>query len=238
MPICFVLLMIGGGNMPKTQSAVGIVTSSNSSQIISTSSIDSSMQKVSQEAEKLAKIEADKKVEEERKKDDEAKISAEKKAEEEKKKADESSKSDFTILEDLAKVNKAELWILKNDDSFSNANEGEGNYRIILNLPNFVENCDDAKKTAYYILEKFYTDSKVGNKIFTIRINILRNLNIEMGGKLAQSLTNSKLWSGPTNFWKNIDQTSLVKTLDQKLLSSDSIRASYNQINCKQKDSN
>ena len=90
------------------------------------------------------------------------------------------------------------------------------------------------RSITYSILKNIYISEKLNGKVSSVRINIPFNLSIIIGKNQGELLTKNNLWTGKTNFWKVIEETSLVKYIDDKSPSEDKIQAQYNSLsNCK-----
>lgn len=226
IPIVFILIIITSVNAPKVEQKTKIQHNFTYSSVksersnMSSQSINSSIS-----SENLAQ--------QEQKKAELAKKEAKIQGEENQVKLTE-SKTDFDIIKEITNDYKGETLIWKNDNTLTDAKDGDGNYKIVVNLNIGKDKCDNSKNIIYIILKSIYTSEKLNGKVSSVRINIPFNLDIIIGKNQGELLTKNNLWTGKTNFWKIIEKTSLVKYIDDQSPSEDKIQAQYNSLsNCK-----
>ena len=114
-------------------------------------------------------------------------------------------------------TNKINKLALKNYPSFEvtifdeNSNidsKAKEPFEIVLNAPingTIFNNCDEAKKIAYYTLEALYMNTDIRNKIDRVLISFPRYLRVSLGASDGVPMADKNNFSGPINFWKVIE---------------------------------
>ena len=240
IPIVFILIIITSINTPKIEQKTKIQNNFTYSSVksersnMSSQSINSSISSENLAQQEQKTLEEKNKLElEQKKKDELVKKEVEIQGKENQLKLTK-SKTDFDIIKEITNDYEGETLIWKNDNTLTDAKDGDGNYRVVVNLNIGKDKCDNSKNITYSILKNIYISEKLNGKVSSVRINIPFNLSIIIGKNQGELLTKNNLWTGKTNFWKVIEETSLVKYIDDKSPSEDKIQAQYNSLsNCK-----